>query len=130
MTMAKYDDIEKRLMENLEDAEFSLLMYHISRAEGAQLLKENEQLKNNESFEIPEELDKKAKRVISKAFAKRNAKRTVKEIGSVLSKVAVVVLVFNVLFVTLFSTASAFRANILNFVYETFDIATSITMNG
>lgn len=121
--------IEEKLKENLEDAEFALLMYHVSQAEGERLMLENVQLKHDDSFSIPLEVDRAAKSTIRKAFAIRNAKKTAKEIGSAFSKVAVIVLVFNVLFVTLFSTASAFRANILNFVYETFDIATSVTMN-
>lgn len=122
--------IEEKLKENLEDAEFALLMYRVSQAEGERLMLENVQLKHDDNFSIPPELDRAAKSTISKAFAMKDAKNVSKKIGSVLSKVAVVVLVFNVLVVTLFSTASAFRANVLNFVYETFDIATSITMDG
>lgn len=122
--------IEEKLKENLEDAEFALLMYYVAQAEGERLMLENAQLKHDDSFGIPLEVDRAAKSTIRKAFAIRDAKKTAKEIGSALSKVAVVVLVFNVLFVTLFSTASAFRANVLNFVYETFDYATAITING
>lgn len=124
------DNIEEKLKANYEDAKFALLMYQVAGIEGGALLEENERLQSDASFRIPPEIDKAALSAIRHTFAKQHAKRTFHIVGKVLSKVALAVLVLNIAFVTLFSTASAFRADVLNFVYHTYDVATTVTLNG
>lgn len=128
--MPNYDSIEKKLKENYEDAKFALLMHKAASFEGDDLLEENERLRADPDFCVPPAIEKAARTTINRTFARDNARRALRVTGKVLTKVAMAVLVLNIAFVTLFSTASAFRANVLNFVYNTYDVATSVTLNG
>lgn len=121
-------DREKQLIENVEDAKFSLLLYRMSLANGRKLDQKNEELKEDDSFSVPERIDVSAHNTIKKEFAKKDARKTARVFGKVISKVAVVVLVVNIIFITSFSTASAFRSGVLNFLFTTFGEGTSVTL--
>lgn len=124
------DSYEAELIDRYEDAKFTLLMYRAAGAQGEELLAENERLKADPDFKVPSEISAAAGRTIRRTFARENTGRTLRAAGKILSKVAVAVLILNVAFTALFSTASAFRADVLNFVYNTYDIATSVTLDG
>lgn len=128
MTMVKVD-AEKKMLENYGDAQFSLLMYYFSQAEGEKLLEENESLKNDSSFAVPDDIDRRCSGTINKEYAKSLAKHNFLSVKRVLNKVAIVLLAVGIVFVTLFGCASAFRAKVLNFFYSNLGYATGISLN-
>ena len=87
---------------------------------------ENERLKQDPSFAYPEDLDQKCRALIDKEFAKRKRREAGRTAVRVLSKVAIVFLVIAVLFAVPFMTVSAFRATVMNFVIDTFDVGSSV----
>lgn len=126
MKTPKYEDGRERLIENYEDAAFALLMDEMASQNGKRWNEENERLKQDPSFEYPEDLDRKCRTLIDKEFAKRKRQEAGRTAVRVLSKVAIVFLVVAVLFAVPFMTVSAFRATVMNFVIDTFDVGSSV----
>ena len=62
----------EKLLEQYEDALFSLLMDEFAESEGKAALEENERLKADPNFVVPKELQQLCRRTISLYFAKRS----------------------------------------------------------
>lgn len=127
--MAK-SERETRLIENYEDAKIALLMFYLADRKGEEELKEYREL-NTQDVSIPLDIDIRCRNTIRNINKNKNTVRPVLSMaGKVLSKVAVLICIVSVGFVALFSSASAFREDVLRFVYDTFDVATVISLNG
>ena len=116
----------ERLVEQYEDALFSLIMDEVAEAEGRKAIEENQRLKESGEVVIPEELNRRCKQTILRKTAKNHLRRYRKGFGKALNKVAIVALMTLLLFTTAFATSESFRAKTLNFVMEAFVDRTEI----
>lgn len=113
------------LQEQYEDALFALLMDDIVTDEGEQALVEKEDLKNNLSTSILDDLQQKCRRTIDRSFSNKRMKNTAHVFSKVVVRVAVIALIGMLLFTTAFAASPSFRAKALNFVIEVFDEGTA-----
>jgi len=97
------------IYENYEDALFAKLMDEHAEIEGARLLEENEQLKNDPDFHLPTGLDERCMTTINNIFKTKRRKEREKKATAVFKRVAVAMLICAALFTGLMCTASAFR---------------------
>ena len=116
----------ERLVEQYEDALFSLIVDEVAEAEGRKAIEENQRLKESGEVVIPEELNRRCKQTILRKTAKNHLRRYRKGFGKALNKVAIVALMTLLLFTTAFATSESFRAKTLNFVMEAFVDRTEI----
>lgn len=121
---------KEKLRDNYEDALFALLMESVMEEEGKKLLQENERLKADPEFEVPEEASRRCVKAIKKAFAKKNGKAAGKVIYRTFSKVAVVAVLCGLLFTAAYAAIPDVRVKTLNLLIETSDVATRLTIAG
>ena len=109
------------LLERLEETVFALMMEEVISVEGRKALEENERLKADKSFVVPEETYRKGLSTIKKHFSRNTRQATVRTMSKLISRVAVIVLVLLLLFTTAFATIPQFRRGALNLLVEVFD---------
>lgn len=111
----------ERLIENYEDALFSLLMDEVAESEGKKAMEGNQRLRDNGEIEVPVSVRQRCRRVIAKRAVENDLRQFGHGVTRILTKVAVVALVGMLLFTTAFAASEDFRLKTLNFVMETFD---------
>ena len=74
----------QKLQDAYEDALFALLMEDVIEEEGKRLAEENEQLKNDPSAAVPEELHERCVETIHRAFGKGYKKEKRRKTGKVI----------------------------------------------
>lgn len=121
---------KEKLRDNYEDALFALLMESVMEEEGKKLLQENERLKADPEFEVPEEASRRCVKAIKKAFAKKNGKAAGKAIYRTFSKVAVLAVLCGLLFTAAYAAIPDVRVKTLNLLIETSDVTTRLTIAG
>lgn len=114
------------LLERLEETVFALMMEEVISVEGRKALEENERLKADKSFVVPEETYRKGLSTIKKHFSKNTRQATVRTMSKLIYRVAVIVLVLLLLFTTAFATIPELRTKTLNLIMEVFDDRTRI----
>ena len=114
------------LLERLEETVFALMMEEVISVEGRKALEENERLKADKSFVVPEETYRKGLSTIKKHFSRNTRQATVRTMSKLISRVAVIVLILLLLFTTAFATIPQFRAKTMNLITEVFDDRTRI----
>lgn len=119
----------EQLHENYEDALFALLMYEIAEEEGAELLAENERLKDDPSAEVPEQTDRLCRKAIDRAFAKQRRSAAIHITGKVINKIAIVALISVMLFVSAYAAIPEVRIGTLNMLIETSNVATRLPLS-
>lgn len=124
------DKIKTQLQENYEDALFALLMDDYAQAEGKRLYAENEKLKNDPAFELPDGMEERGIKAIRKAFRKKKTRSFAKASGRMISRVAVMVLALNIAFGVSFFSAEAFRVEVLNMALNYQETHTTIKFKG
>lgn len=117
----------ERIIEQYEDALFSLLMDEFAENEGQEALKENERLKADPTFEVPQELHDRCIRTITHYFIKRNIKITGHVFFRLVKKASMVALIGALLFTTAFAVSTDFRIKTLNWIIEVFDDRTELS---
>ena len=117
----------EKLLEQYEDALFSLLMDEFAEIEGQAALKENERLKADPSFTVPKELHQRCIRTITLYFAKENIKNTGHVFFGLLKKAAMVALIAVLLFTTALAASTDLRMKALNLMTEIFDDRTELS---
>lgn len=118
-------DRHDRLYENYENALFSLLMDQVAQEEGVRLLEENERLRNDPNAAVPEELDRRSRETICRAFsARRRARHTA---GWYLSRVAVAILAALLLFVTAYALSPALRLRTLESLISASNVSSELS---
>lgn len=118
----------ERLVEEYENAYFAVLMYDLAEHEGQQLIAENEKLKNDSEFAVPEAVQMRALGTIRRAFRKEKALAALKHSKLFISKVAVVFLMVSALFTTAYAAVPEVRASTLNLLIKVSDVSTSLLM--
>lgn len=118
----------EKLLENYENAFFSLLMYKIAQEEGKAFLELNDQLKNDPNASVSPELYQRCLKTINKAFAQKKRKRIIRSARSLLTKAAVVAVITSALFITAYAVFPGVRMSTLNLLIETSDVSTRLSM--
>lgn len=126
--MMKYDRkyISDEAVEKYDDARFALLMEGYSARLGEEYAEENRQLREDDSFEFPAELDEKCLKAIDNAIASKKRHENTERAKKVARRLTVVAASFLVVIVlstvVLYSTVEAFRVIISDYAIELFDI--------
>ena len=118
----------EELLEQYEDALFTLLMDDFAASEGAKALEENERLKTEAEI-VPLPVQQRCVKFINRYYNKQNLRVMGRTAYKFLNKVAMVTLVAVVSFSTAFAASPTFRANTLNMVIAVFDDHTEISFN-
>ena len=118
----------EKLLEEYEDALFALLMEPVAEQEGAAALEENEQLKNDPSAAVPEEMTRAGLRTIRREFSKRRGKRVLEIAGRAFGHVAVFLLFSTLCFATVCAAMPEVRVRTLNLIIEMSEVATNLTL--
>ena len=122
-------NIEKKedLIEQYEDAAFALMMSDYAEQEGNRLLQEFEEAKaRGEVPHVPEELDKKCRNLIHKAYQKERTKARIKKAVCFVGKTAAAWFVVIGLCTTLIVSVEALRTPVVNFIIEQHEKFTTI----
>jgi len=120
---------KNKLIENYEEAVFALMMNELAFSEGKRLGEENERLREDPDFSLPNGFEDRCVKRIRKAFLRKGRKRVANLTIKALQRVAVVFLVVGILFIGSFFTISAFRTTVLNFLIDTFKTHTTISID-
>ena len=111
----------ENMQEQYEDALFSLLMERVAESRGAEAYEENEKLKADPAFEVPEDLEKRCINLIRKKVAKQSSSETKRVIKMTLYRAAAVACVALVLFATVFAASPKLQTSAINFLIREFD---------
>ncbi len=117
----------KDLMEQYEDAMFSVMMDEIMSEEGRELLKENERLKADPDFVIPEEVDRRSLKTIARYFSKQKRTRAAHAVWRVFQRISVAAFTAMLLFTGIYAVSPEVRSVTLNLLIEVSDVATSMS---
>ncbi|PKM72874.1 MAG: hypothetical protein CVU91_07560 [Firmicutes bacterium HGW-Firmicutes-16] len=120
---------KKILKEQYEESLFAVLMDEFAEAEGQRLIKENERLKNDMDFKLPDGLEARCEKTIRNTISEKKRKDVGLKVLKVLGKVAVFALACGVTFAVLFNTVSAFRISVWNILRQVDSQNTNITIN-
>ena len=104
----------EKLEEQYEDAYFALLMDAVAEKEGVRLEELNDQLNQDPSAAVPEEADRRCRKVIDQHFAAQRRSGYWRTTKRVLNRVAIVAAVMMLLFTTAFALSEDFRVSTLN----------------
>ena len=118
----------ENMQEQYEDALFSLLMERVAESRGAEAYEENEKLKADPAFEVPEDLEKRCINLIRKKVAKQSSKETKHVIKMTLYRAAAVACVALVLFATVFAASPNLQTSAINFLIKEFDGYTTFSL--
>ena len=121
---------KEELRDNYEDALFALLMESVIEEEGKRLIEENERLKNDPAFEVPDEVKQRCTKTIRKAFARKNRRSSGKVAYRAFSNVAAVILLCGLLFTVAYAAVPEVRVSTLNLLIEVSDVSTKLTISG
>lgn len=118
------------LIEQYEAAAFALMMSEYAEQEGLRLLQEFEEAKaKSEVPVISEELDKKCRTMIHKAYKKERIKERTKCFLSIAGRTAAVWFVVIGLCATLIVSVEALRTPVINYIIEQHDQFTTINLD-
>ena len=121
-------DREKILQEELEDAYFKLLMSKIAKAEGAELIKLNQELEKDPTFEVPESVTKACLETIRKESCRSQKRKANTTIKRILIRVACVAALAGTMLVSCYAAFPDFRTVALNLLIQSSDVASKIMM--
>ena len=116
----------ERLYNDYEDALFALLMDEVAQEEGAQLLEENERLKNDPNAAVPPELDKKSLETIRRTLAGRNRRHT-HTVGWYLSRLAIAILAALLLFAVAYASIPDLQLKTLQMLIDNSDVSSRLS---
>ena len=118
----------EKLQEQYEDALFALLMEEFAAEEGKSALEENERLKRDTAFDVPQDVRQRCLKTIAKTCTKQSLRRTGKSFCKVFTKVAVVATLCMLLFTTAIAVSPTLRANTFNLIISTFEDRTELRL--
>lgn len=114
----------EELQDKYEDALFALLMDDIATALGKEAEEENERLKNNSDFVIPEDVDRRCLQTIRRSFARQKAYSAGRIAVKVVKRAVMAAGIAALLFTGAFAASETVRTATLNVVYEVFETKT------
>ncbi|MCL2815961.1 MAG: DUF4367 domain-containing protein [Oscillospiraceae bacterium] len=107
---------QEKLEEIHEDISWRVAMNKNAQAEGEELLKLNEEIKDDPRYKMPAEADKRIFASINKYFRRKNANNFAKNAKKALSRVSVAFFVFAAAVTIAYTSVEAFRVQVLNFL--------------
>lgn len=113
-------DRRSQLIENYEDAIFALAMNDLMIDEGEHWEEENERLKSDSSFKLPEKMNQRCMRAIERTISRRERRRTGSAVWKVTTRIAVAFMAVFIAFSFSFMTVSAVREPVLEFFIVNF----------
>ena len=113
--------------EQYEDALFALLMDDMAQEDGEELLRLNEQLKQDPGATVPEAVQRRCERVIGTAFSRRQFRATGRRTARWLGRLLLAAILGVLLFTAAFAFSEDVRVATLNAVLEVMDDRTRIT---
>lgn len=116
------------LMEQYENALFALLMDEVAESEGRKAIEENERLKERGEPVISDTSRQRCMKTIARKTTQQDVKRYGRVASRIITKVAVAALMAMLLFTTAFASSESFRIKTLNFVIDTFDDRTELSL--
>lgn len=116
------------MREQYEDSLFKLLMDDFAEKEGQRLTEENETLKDDKDFVLPDGIEARGEKTINEIFVAKRRKESWQRTKRILSGVAAIVLVCGIVFATLFTTVSAFRESVYKLLVDDEHINTDINL--
>lgn len=117
--------------KQMKDMAVSILLDEYTQLDVAQLLKEYEEAEENgELPDVSDSLDEKCTEMIRREFKKKKHKKLSVQITKVLYRVAAVALMLVGLCTVSILSVEAWRVPALQFVWETFDRRSSVSMEG
>lgn len=116
----------KEALERYEDAVFALIMDGIMLEEGEALSAENERLKADPDFVIPEAADRRCLKTIRRAFRRQRRSHTFRTSWRVFQKVSVAAFVGALLFTGVYAASPELRSATLNLLIEVSNVSTSM----
>ena len=119
----------ERMVENYEDAVFSLLMDQLADEQGEKYRLLNEELKDDPECVVPEQFSKACHQTINKEFSKIHGKHTRKTAGKLFQRIAVLIAIFLILMTSALALSPSLRAQALNWVLEVLEDRTSISFS-
>lgn len=117
------------LIEAYENTYFAVLMHSLAEHEGQQLIEENDRLKNDLAFQVPNDARMRLLNTIKRAFKKEKAKAAAKHAKQLISKIAVVFLIASFLFTAAYAAVPEFRAVTKNLIIHVSEVYTSFIMH-
>lgn len=114
------------LQDNLEDAEFALMMAEYAQYRGQLLIEENERLKNDPSAAVPEAVTRKNLNFIRREMTKRSRSRTLRSIGGKALRFVLAAALAALLFTAAYALSPEFRAGTLNLLMQVDEKAATI----
>lgn len=123
--MKKREDL---LREEYEDAALAMILHELAKEEGSELLRQNELLKNDPSFVVPESTTQRSLETIQKTFA---AKKRAKAFGvarKVLVKAACIAAIAGLMTASAYAVSPKFRRATLNVLIEVEEAATRLKL--
>lgn len=113
--------------EQYEDALFALLMDEMAQEDGEELLRLNEQLKQDPGAAVPEAVQRRCKRVIGTAFSRRQFRATGRRTARWLGRLLLAAILGVLLFTVAFALSENVRVATLNVLIEVMNDHTKIT---
>lgn len=113
--------------EQYEDALFALLMDEMAQEDGEELLRLNEQLKQDPDAAVPEGVQHRCEKVIGTAFSRRQFRTTRRRTARWLGRLLLAALLGVLLFTTAFAVSENVRVATMHILLEVFDGGMRIT---
>lgn len=113
--------------EQYEDALFALLMDEMAQEDGEELLRLNEQLKQDPGAAVPEAVQRRCERVIGTAFSRRQFRATGRRTTRWLGRLLLAAILGVLLFTAAFAVSEDVRVATMDILLEVFDGGTRIT---
>lgn len=106
------------LQDNLEDAEFALMMAEYAQYRGELLIELNERLKNDPAAAVPEEITKKNLEFIYREMSKKQKTVTLRSLGGKALRFLLAAAIAVLLFTAAYGLSPEFRAGTLNLLMQ------------
>ena len=119
--------IKKNLYEQYDDVFFKALMSDVAKEEGKRLIEENERLKADPSFEMPEPVYRHGLQTIRRAFRKEVRDTKTRKAGRLIYRIAAVIIVLMLLTAIVFAAFPDLRAELLNTFLNIYETHTDFT---
>ena len=104
--------------DNFEDALFRLFMDRVAVVEGERLLRENEELKNDSSAAVSDDVQKRCLKAIKQGIVRRDRKSTRKAARRIARFLPLVAIIALLMGLVAYAAFPAFRAKVLNILMQ------------
>ena len=119
---------EELLREEYEDAALAMILHELAKEEGSELLRQNEQLKNDPSFVVPKSTTQRSLETIQKTFASKKRAKAFGVARKALVKAACIAAIAGLMTASAYAVFPKFRRATNNLLIEAEEIATRLKL--